>query len=214
MKYEDDELAEAALLLSHVDREVPLAKALEDKLFAEGVQIASEARHTTSRLGAMEVNDAPRATRSLPRNLWAPHPAWYAAAAGVALVVHQAQIHRLTAASPVVEVAVPTFPAVLRDARGIEVARVASQDAEHILQVQNLPASQAGDRYQLWISPGPRAQAVPVGFFTCKEACANASFRLPRHPAAPELRSAWITLSRAEERSLAPGAHIVATLGN
>jgi hypothetical protein len=112
----------------------------------------------------------------------------------------------------VVEVPVTTFPAVLRDARGIEVARIASQDAEHMLQV-NLPASQAGDRYQLWISPGPRDQAVPVGFFTCKEACADASFRLPRHPAAPELRSAWITLSRAEERSLAPGANIIATLG-
>jgi hypothetical protein len=212
MKYDDDELAEAALLLAQVDREVPLSRTLEDKLHAQGTRIASEARYTTSRLGAMEVDGAPSGAVPRAPSRWSPPPAWYAAAAGIALLVHQLRGHQLTVASQAAEPPPAAFPAVLVDANGAEIARITTNESTPMLVVRQLPRPHTGDRYQLWVSAGTRDQAMPVGFFKCQAACADASFRISPEVTKRGFRAAWISASPGEQLTLGPAANIVAEL--
>jgi hypothetical protein len=200
MKYDDDELAEAALLLAHEDAEHPMPAHLEKKILARGRDVSSEIRFSTTKAAAVEIEapiPLPRPRRS-PLRTWG---AWLAAAALVAVTVYQWRAHDLQREMPTA--ATQAYPSSLtvRGADGVAVADVRWNDGsrEGRIDVVALPANAPGERYQLWLSTGDAASAIEVGAFTCAGECRTRAFALREPPGLGRVARAWITRGPVSE---------------
>lgn len=207
MTYEDEELAEAALLLSttEVDRKMPAS--LQRAILDRGKVVASEVRFSTTKAAALAVDEAPdehdaRAVVRRPSfaRRWG---GWLAAAACFSIVVYQWRVHtlaehaRLAAAQ-----AAHLIP--VSDAAGVVVAEVAPRDA--LVTVRLLPANAPGERYELWLSPAGPDQAVAVGSFVCNGECRERPFALQRTLPLSPMKRAFITQNPTTEPApVAPG---------
>jgi len=183
MKYDDDELAEAALLLAHVAPDRAMPEALEAKIAAQGEAVAAEVRFSTTKAGALvQPAAAPERQRATRLGSFG-FAGWLAAAACFALVVYQWRSHaieqesrRLAAATAgPAEVGAIQIPLV--DPRGVRIGEVRYQASKRgHLVVAHLAPSSASEHYRLWLSESDAAHAVAVGAFVCLEAS-------PRGPA-------------------------------
>lgn len=209
MKYTDEELAEAAVLLAHVEDGPPLSQALQRKLLAEGGRVAEEARYTTTKGAVMELGTARgtlTAVAESPKRTWGAWLGWCAAAAVSALSIYQWRAHQPAAPAA-------TQPLGIQELRGEEGSVVATAtpgtDRHSIdLHVLRLPASTT-ERYQVWVSAGGRESAEPVGFFLCPDACNDLHWRLPVELDRKSVRSMWLTRGPDEAKTLSPALLVV-----
>ena len=195
MKYTDEEMAEAALLLSHTDTSKDLPTALQATLLDRGNVVAGEMRFSTTKAGVVEI-DAPtapvipigRAARS------GQYAGWLAAAACFAFAVYEWRARAVDGAHTASQPA-EAAPSKLLDANGQAVAEVAA-DATHF-KVLHLPAK-AGQRYQIWTTTTDAAHAVAMGSFSCEPpGCDGRELGLAPGPTRPT--RAWITTVNGTE---------------
>lgn len=201
MTYEDEELAEAALLLAttQVDRKMPVS--LERAILDRGSVVASEVRFSTTKAAALAVDEAhdeheaPRAIVRRPSfaRRWG---GWLAAAACFSIVVYQWRVHTLAEHARLAAVQAARVIPVSNTA-GVVVAEVDPRDA--LVTVRLLPANAPGERYELWLSPAGPDQAVAVGSFVCNGECRARSFALQRTASLSPMKRAFITQNPAAE---------------
>ena len=185
MKYEKDEIAEAALRLAST-KSVPVPKSLEAKLRASAAEFGSEVRFSTTKGAAVGVDNViplSAARAKTPVWVWA---GWAAAAAVVFFIVHAWKAAPRFAA-PVAE---PTEWR-LSNAAHETVATVAraNEASRGTLAVHR--GVQGPGYYQVWVSDSGRERAVSVGYFQCSGSCEGQTF--PVTLPAPPIRSIWLT---------------------
>lgn len=227
MNYEDDELAEAALLLAHSaeDARVPgsrMPAALEAKVLAAGIELVQKNRYSTTKAGAIVV-DAPPAVVPLRRSSARAWSGWFAAAACVAVAVYAWRSTTLereareqhAAATARADSRVTTL--VLRTDAGAALADVVvATDATGELVLGAVGSGAV--RFDLWLSAGDREHALPVGRLVCAADCQGKSFHFTTRGG--PVRAVWLTRSAAgegaETRALAtiPEDDVVAAAGS
>jgi hypothetical protein len=191
MKYDDDELAQAALLLadaaSHAKAHENLPDDLEERLLLQGRAVAADVRFTTTKAAAIAVDDdveaSPPSIRRLPvrPRSTAAWVGWLAAAACFAFAVYEwrsSNLERRTASERPAP-APSTAPALeARSPAGQVVALLAFAPGERSgeVTVRSLPPNQPGEHYRVWLAPRGRAAAIPAGSFRCAEACRDRRF--------------------------------------
>ena len=214
MKYDDDELAEAALLLAYNEAEEaerpapPMPAALEKKILAQGRSIASDVRYSTTKAGALALEAEERPPEpAVPARAWI---GWLAAAACFAFAVYQWRLTSLEreamrsaassslAAAPLVEARDP-------DGKLLAALYASPGSAAGEVRVARLPASVAGEEYRVWLSPGDARSAVPAGSFACAEECRQLVFSVSAAGRAASLgsvdatRSLWLTRNKTSD---------------
>ncbi len=214
MKYDDDELAEAALLLAyHESHDQPgapsMPRALEQKLLEQGRAHASEVRYSTTKAAAVAVDPVAPAGPSKVSRIggWT---GWLAAAACFAFAVYEWRLSSLQTTVPVTARATPWLEA--RDATGREVAELGA-GGEPEITVTSLPANVAGEHYRIWISTSAARSPAAAGSFVCTEACRQRVLTgaLPK----TGIQGLWITRNRTidpwtspdEKMTIAEGHH-------
>ena len=200
MTYDDDELAEAALLLAHTDPTVAMPRDLERKIMARGRDVAAEVRFTTTKTAVMSLvaEPAPAPRRASPLRTWG---GWLAAAACVAVFVYQWRVHDIERAAaggakPAVSVSARA-PIALKISAGVAVAEV-TWDAASLsgqANIASLEANARGERYVIWLSESDDAHAIAVGSFGRDVACRDKVFALHAPPSLATVRAVWITRS-------------------
>lgn len=192
MNYDDDELAEAALLLAHVDEGSPMPRALERTIIHDGRAIAATVRFTTTKAAAVTVLAAsePARARASGVRAWA---GWLAVAACVAVLVYQWRVRELESA-----LASRPLPAAanveLSDERG-SIANVRWDEARRAGQIviTRLAANEHDERYVLWVSTSDVAHAIAIGSFMCESECRARAFSLHGADTAGRVKAAWLT---------------------
>ncbi len=192
MNYDDDELAEAALLLAYVDEGSPMPRALERKIIHDGRAVAATVRFTTTKAAAVTVLAAsePARARASGVRAWA---GWLAVAACVAVLVYQWRVRELErglASRPQ-----PSAANVeLSDERG-PIASVQWDEARRVGQIviTRLAANERDERYVLWLSTSDVAHAVAVGSFVCESECRARAFSLHGADTSGRVKAAWLT---------------------
>ncbi len=227
MNYEDDELAEAALLLAHAaeDARAPgsrMPAALEAKVLAAGIELVQKNRYSTTKAGAIVV-DAPPDVVPLRRSSARAWSGWFAAAACVAVAVYAWRSTTLereareqhAAATARADSRVTTL--VLRTDTGAALADVVvAPDATGELVLGAVGSGAV--RFDLWLSAGDREHALPVGKLVCAADCQGKSFHFTTRGG--PVRAVWLTRSAAgegaETRALAtiPEDDVVAAAGS
>ena len=176
MKYDDDELAEAALLLAHVEPAGQMPKALENVILEQATHTVAEVRLSTTKVGAVAVDEPDAPVAPVRRLSFARRwGGWLAAAACFSIVVYQWRLHALSATQAARPVSSPDAIAI-RSPAGLVLARVTPREA--IVTIEVLPENVPGERYELWLSPAGPERAVAVGAFVCKEECRSRAFTL------------------------------------
>ena len=206
MKPDDDELAEAALLLAHLDPDsAPMPDALKKKILREAAGVSSELRHSTTKAGAISIENvppSPPSTRSFLRS-WG---GWIAAAACFAIVVYQWRVRNIEGQAS--GRAVAAAPSALVETRTIALRRGAGalgelswSESTHTgtLTLTLAPASETGEQYQLWISDSDAGRAVSAGSFRCDPSCAQQSFASALPAEAGSVRRVWVTRAKSGE---------------
>jgi len=227
MNYEDDELADAALLLAHAaeDARAPgsrMPAALEAKVLAAGIELVQKNRYSTTKAGAIVV-DAPPEVVPLRRSSARAWSGWFAAAACVAVAVYawrsttlerEAREQRV-AATARADSRVTTL--VLRTDAGAALADVVvAPDSTGELVLGAVGSGAV--RFDLWLSAGDREHALPVGKLVCAADCPGKSFHFTTRGG--PVRAVWLTRSAAgegaETRALAtiPEDDVVAAAGS
>lgn len=229
MKYVDDELAEAALLLAHAaeDARTPegrMPPALEAKILAAGADSAQKNRYSTTKAGAVAIDASPEVVpiRRSSARAWS---GWFAAAACVAVAVYAWRSTTLEREARDRAVATSRASQVvstlaLRDGAGVTVADVTvASDATGEITLRTAPAAGGAARYELWLSAGDREHARPAGKLTCETDCAGKSFHFVTQEG--PVRAVWLVRSAsgagaALGRPLAmiPEDDVVATAGS
>jgi len=204
MKYDDEELAEAALLLAHVEPH-PMPRDLRRKLEEQALAMAAEVRFTTTKAAAV-VGPAPELpSRASPLRTWS---GWVAAAACFAALVYQWRVHAIEQGARVSAAASANFaagaeePLAVRAPDGSTLAVVSwdPRTREGRISPRALAANTKGEHYVLWMSPGDVSVAVAVGAFVCDAACAEKAFG---PTALSSVAGAWLTRGPLAE---GPGA--------
>lgn len=230
MNYEDDELADAALLLAHAaeDARAPgsrMPAALEAKVLAAGIELVQKNRYSTTKAGAIVV-DAPPEVVPLRRSSARAWSGWFAAAACVAVAVYAWRSTTLereareareqhVAATARADSRVTTL--VLRTDAGAALADVVMAPDSTGELVLGAVGSGAV-RFDLWLSAGDREHALPVGKLVCAADCQGKSFHFTTRGG--PVRAVWLTRSAAgegaETRALAtiPEDDVVAAAGS
>ncbi len=207
MKYDSDEISEAALLLA-TTKSAALPKSLEAELLKSADEFGSEVRFSTTKGAAVGMDNVipmARARAKTPTWVWG---AWAAAAAVIFVGVHSwkgAASTQAKLAAPVVE---PSEWKLVNGAREA-VATVARADGARKGTLAVLVPLRGPSRYQIWVSPSDREGAVSVGYFQCPESCKGQSFplTLPIEP----IRSLWLTQSDGVSSSLKDELTVLAT---
>ncbi len=206
MNYDDDELAEAALLLAHTDEAAKLPRALEQKLQLLGKKHAAEARYTTTKAAAVVV-ESPVVPLARPRSRLGSWAGWIAAAACFAVLVYQWRIRALEDEARLHGAGRPTRM-ILTDRAGQEAAVVVAEPSAAFahLELDTLPGDVPGTRYRLWTSSGAEPPAT-IGDFTCDGGCTGHTFSISR-----TAENVWITRVGPDKAPGFPGdAGIVAS---
>lgn len=201
----EEELAEAAVLLAHVESQA-MPPALERKIVAQSQAIASEIRFTTTRSAAvvMEAPEpGPPARQPSAFRTWG---GWIAAAACFALAVYSWRREAIEREHAGRVPAAATTSIALHDRAGVVVARVRpAHDTEPgELLVDALPPPGAGEEYRLWLSEGDASSAIAAGALVCADACADRVIALPGQPSMALFRDAWLTRERRGETVATP----------
>ena len=226
MNYEDDELAEAALLLAHAaeDARAPgcrMPAALEAKVLAAGTEFVQKNRYSTTKAGAIAV-DAPLEVVPLRRSSARAWSGWFAAAACVAVAVYawrsttlEREAREHAAATARADSRITTL--VLRTDAGAALADVmVAPDSTGELVLGAVGSGAV--RFDLWLSAGDREHALPVGKLVCAADCQGKSFHFATRGG--PVRAVWLTRSAAgegaETRALAtiPEDDVVAAAGS
>lgn len=215
MKYSDEELAEAAVLLAHTKESAGLSASAEAALFAKGSEVVAAMRHSTTRGAAMELGDSfverrePSGGARFAGGRLIPLFGWAAAAAAAAMIVYG--LRRPTERAVGSGLPIRENPIELKDSAGSVLASLdvqSSAGTAALLSVKRLPAAPA-ERYQLWIAKGDGV-IRPVGFFGCDADCVDVTWRVKDAPPRGELRHVWITRSATEARAFGIGTQVMA----
>ena len=212
MTYDDDELAEAALLLGHTDPTVAMPRDLERKIAAQGRELAAEVRFTTTKAAAMSLvtEPPPARRRASPLRTWG---GWLAAAACVAVVVYQwrvRDIERAAADGAKAAVSVSRNASItLRSRAGVAVAEVTWDAASRSGQatIASLEANAPGEHYVLWLSESDDAHAIAVGAFGCDVECRAKAFALRAPQSLATVHAVWLTRSAVTTVDSSPRAN-------
>ena len=197
MKYDDDELAEAALLIAHTPDAGPMPAELEDRILGKAPAIATEVRFSTTKGAAVAVEAPTPIAERRPRSGMSAWVGWLAAAACFAFAVYEWRSATLRqGAAPVT--AAPTLE--LRDADGRVRGGVAcdASGGECRLTVAELAPNAAGEHYRLWLSGSDAEHAIAVGAVTCATTCVERELRVPQARSLERVTAAWITHERAD----------------
>jgi len=227
MKYDDDELAEAAVLLAHAaeDARAPAGRmpsALEAKILATGTESVQRNRFSTTKAGAVAVDASPEVV-PMRRSSTRAWTGWFAAAACVAVTVYawrsttlEREARQRAAASARDGQVIATL--VLRNGAGTAVADIAVA-SDSTGEITLGAVGSGGVRYELWLSTGAREQALPAGKLACVADCQGKRFHFTTH--GEPVRAVWLTRSAVgtsgeASRALAtiPEDDIVATAGS
>lgn len=203
MKYDDEELALAAVLLAHEPGDAPMPEALERTILAQGRSFAADVRFSTTKAAAVAMT--PPAAVAKPRSFAREWGAWVAAAACFAFGVYEWRVSVLS--HEAAERAVASARAALsstvlgQDPSGATrfSLRWSDETRSGEVRVMGLPDSAPGERYALWLSSGEAADAVPVGSFTCRGDCAERPFEVRASGELGPLRHAWLTIGTTGE---------------
>ena len=199
MKYDDDELAEAAILLALEEQNEPVPAALASTILAQGKAIAADVRFTTTKGAALSV-EPEMEVKALRRPNVAAWVGWAAAAACFAFGVYEWRISSLSRGAPARSETASPSALVVRDGAGAEIAAVVREDADHgALRVVKLPANTAGEHYRLWLADGDASRARVVGTFDCATECQRVDFGVDKESIPTRPTQAWITHNRADE---------------
>lgn len=203
MKYDEDELAEAALLVAFQDTSRSMPAALEKKILAQGEAMVGEIRYSTTKGAAVSVEaevEPIRPRRSALRT-WG---GWFAAAAGFALVVYQWRAHTLerevaaraaATRSQGQEVSLSGLDGTTIATVGWDVSRRGGE-----IRISKVAPNGPGERYQLWLSASDAAHAVPAGAFSCDDSCTGRSFSFEGVPV-DSLTGAFLTRSKLTDEA-------------
>jgi|GEM_PF-5834379 len=206
MKYDDDELAEAALFLAAhaaVEHEPPMPAALERKILAKGLATVTEARFSTTKAGVVSIEPAPPAPPATRRQLLTTWAGWIAAAACFAFAVYEWRASTVTRGAHTSSVAASSSkpPSHLLGPDGSRVAEVTwdADEAGGRIDVLRMPPADARVTYALWLSSDGADAAEAVGSFACDHDCSDRSFRFAqrlREGKSP--RRLWLARVRPE----------------
>ncbi|MFO0738112.1 MAG: hypothetical protein U0270_19625 [Labilithrix sp.] len=203
MKYTDEEMAEAALLLAHTDTAKALPPELESTIQDRARAVAQDMRFSTTKAGAIEV-DAPvapvipiggrssRAGASVGAYL-----GWIAAAACFAFAIYEWRTHVSTSTTAVQPPSATTSS--LLDGKGQTIAELQiEKDGGGKMKVVHL-AAKAGQRYQLWTTTTDASHAIPMGSFACEPpGCDGRELALAPSPSGRPTW-AWLTVVNGTE---------------
>jgi hypothetical protein len=207
MKYDDDELAEAALLLAHAREEQEMPRGLERKLLAQGRAVASEVRFTTTKAAAVVVEEASDPLLR-PRSIVRTWGGWFAAAACVAFLVFQWRTRAIEHETAKLTASVASTSSVidLKDHAGTVVGVVRWDSAAGLvrLTLAGLPSSASGEHYRLWLSSSDAAHASAAGAFSCADGCEGRVLDAAGRADVP--RAAWLTRNAVGEVTALPEA--------
>lgn len=196
MKYEDDELAEAAVLLASVEANEVMPSELKRRILENAPSDArrepAPAGLSTTKGAAIEVDAPvlpfrPRPARASVRE-WA---GWIAAAAVVALAVFHLRSRAVERAQPRLA-ASSEATTELVGAAGRRVAAVRVVGNELHITVTDLPVTNAGESYWVWMAVENEASPKLVGSFACSQSCTGETFRVSD---ATSARTIWMTRS-------------------
>jgi len=206
MKYDDEELAEAALLLASISSEElssKMPRALEQKIIKGGRAITSEIRSSTTQAGVISLEALPEPSLPSLRRRSLAWVGWLAAAACIAIGVYRWRVASIesdlarTAASSEIELR-PTLE--LSSADGVTKLTLLAKGENRggRLQIVSLPTDLASQRLTLWVSRAGAETATPVGSFSCGgpndvECSRRALDFTSEGIAIGEIRTAWVT---------------------
>lgn len=213
MKYDEDELAEAALLLAHHDPASRMPADLEKKILAQAAVVASEIRFTTTKAAAIAVEEPLAEPVPIRGSLLRTWGGWIAAAACFAFAVYEWRIETLgraaaeraastasspppsdsssTAVSDIVLTAHPQGAAAKRP----PVGRIHWDRATGAWQltVADLASNGSGEQYRVWVSASDIEHAVPVGAFACTDDCKERILGLGAPLTRDTMKKVWLT---------------------
>jgi hypothetical protein len=199
MKYDDDELAEAALLIAHTPDAGPMPAELEERILGKAPAIATEVRFSTTKGAAVAVEAPTPIGEGRPRSGVSAWAGWLAAAACFAFAIYEWRSAGLRhGVEPARVTATQTLE--LRDPTGrVRGGVVCDADgSECRLTITELPTNADGEQYRLWLSGSDAERAVAVGALTCTAACVERELRVPQVPGLQRVNAAWITHERAD----------------
>ncbi len=199
MKYDDDELAEAAILLAHEDVSQDMPPALQEQILAQASAAAAEVRFTTTKGAAVVVEEPleePTPRRSVVRT-WG---GWFAAAACVAFAVYHWRVHTLepstttAAARPSASAASPREIALEAASGGrIGSVRWDAASSTWVVAVGGLGRTAEDEHYRVWLSSTDAEHATAVGSFSCSGDCGERTFSIGSDVSVDSVRRVWVT---------------------
>jgi hypothetical protein len=199
MKYSDEEMAEAALLLAHTDTAKALPPELESTIHDRGRAVAQDLRFSTTKAGAIAV-EAPAepsnvvsiGTRASRAGAWM---GWIAAAACFAFAIYEWRTHAVDTGR--IQAAQPAPTHALVDGKGQTIAELQiEKDGSGKMKVVHLPAK-PGERYQLWTTTSDATHAVAMGSFACEPSCDGRELAFTNASGRPTW--AWLTIVNGTE---------------
>lgn len=224
MKYTDEEMAEAALLLAHTDTAKALPPELESTIQDRARAVAQDMRFSTTKAGAIAV-DAPETLHTETKSnvvsigsrasRTGAYMGWLAAAACFAFAIYEWRTHVVETGKSVATQpsAVPASTNSLLDGKGQTIAAIEMEkDGGGKMKVVHLTP---GFRYQLWTTTSDATHATATGSFAC-DAPAGCDGRELAFAPSPAGRPTWAwltTVNGTEAARPTDSAAIVASGG-
>ena len=205
MKYDGDELAEAALFLAQHDDATKMPAALEEKILTQGRAVASEVRFTTTKSAAVvleEPLDEPAPVRPSAVRTWG---GWIAAAACFAFAVYEWRLHviergeqgRVSASADTSGPGERTRPIAIpiSSEGGGRAGSLRWDEATTTWQItiEDLAPVDRAEHYRVWVSPSDAAHAILAGAFDCAHACRQQTFALRGSLPRGSVKRVWVT---------------------
>lgn len=222
MKYDGDELAEAALFLAQHDDATKMPAALEDKILAQGRTVASEVRFTTTKGAAVVLEEPLEEPAPVRRSAVRTWGGWIAAAACFAFAVYEWRLHLIERGEQGRASATADNSAPGERARPIAIP-ISSEGGKRAgslrwdeattawqITIEELAPVDRAEHYRVWVSPSDAAHAVPAGAFECARACRHETFALRGSLPRGSVKRVWVTRNAlADVASTLDGARIV-----
>jgi hypothetical protein len=206
MKYTDEEMAEAALLLAHTDTAQAMPPELESTLIDRARAVAQDVRFSTTKAGVVEV-DAPVPNNVVPigKSRTGAYMGWIAAAACFAFAIYEWRTHAVEsnklASQPTPETS------KLLDGNGQSLAEMqVAKDGSGTMKVIHL---KPGQRYQLWTTTSDASHAVPMGSFACDPGCDGRELAF----GAGQRKWAWLTVVNGPEATPPTDSAVIVASG-
>lgn len=216
MKYTDEEMAEAALLLAHTDTAKALPPELESTIQDRGRAVAQDMRFSTTKAGAIAVEAPPAAESNVVSigsraSRTGAYLGWLAAAACFAFAIYEWRSHAIETGKSVATQPATVSTNALLDGKGQTIASMdVDRDGGGKMRVVHLPP---GHRYQLWTTTSDATHATAMGSFAC-DAPAGCDGRELAFSATPAGRPTWAWLTTVNGTEAARPTDSAAIVGS